>query len=125
MRLAPGPNPLKSTLRKELLKTIRSLAAGKRHFPPEIAAELAALLQLSSGHFSRLCKQRFGISPRSYIARKRIEAAREMMRNTDEPLTHIAHAHGFCDQSHFCRTFRREIGINPRLWRLRQTASEV
>lgn len=32
---------LKSTLRKELVETIRSLAAGKRHIPPEIAADLA------------------------------------------------------------------------------------
>src|SRR5690606_33272325 len=31
-----------STLRHELIDTIRALAAGKRHFPPEIAAELAA-----------------------------------------------------------------------------------
>src|SRR5690554_852366 len=35
---------LKSTLRHELIETIRTLAAGKRHFPPEIAAELAAHL---------------------------------------------------------------------------------
>lgn len=33
---------LKSTLRRELIDTIRALAAGKRRFPPEIAAELAA-----------------------------------------------------------------------------------
>lgn len=33
---------LKSTLRHELIDTIRTLAAGKRRFPPEIAAELAA-----------------------------------------------------------------------------------
>tara|TARA_R110000824_G_scaffold401145_3_gene610912 strand:- start:5932 stop:6534 length:603 start_codon:yes stop_codon:yes gene_type:complete len=36
---------LKSTLRKELVNTIRMLAAGKRHFPPEIAAELASHLE--------------------------------------------------------------------------------
>lgn len=35
---------LKSTLRRELIDTIRALAAGKRRFPPEIAAELAAHL---------------------------------------------------------------------------------
>ena len=35
---------LKSTLRKELVEAIRLLAAGKRHFPPEIASELAAHL---------------------------------------------------------------------------------
>lgn len=33
---------LKSSLRHELIETIRTLAAGKRHFPPEIATELAA-----------------------------------------------------------------------------------
>ena len=33
---------LKSTLRHELIDTIRALAGGKRRFPPEIAAELAA-----------------------------------------------------------------------------------
>lgn len=32
---------LKSSLRKELVETIRALAAGKRHIPPEIAADLA------------------------------------------------------------------------------------
>lgn len=32
---------LKSSLRKELLETIRALAAGKRHIPAEIAADLA------------------------------------------------------------------------------------
>lgn len=35
---------LKSTLRHELIDTIRALAAGQRRFPPEIAAELAAHL---------------------------------------------------------------------------------
>ncbi len=35
---------LKSTLRKELVEAIRALAAGRRHFPAEIAAELAESL---------------------------------------------------------------------------------
>lgn len=35
---------LKSTLRKELVEAIRALAAGRRHFPTEIAAELAESL---------------------------------------------------------------------------------
>lgn len=39
---------LKSTLRHELIDTIRALAAGKRRFPPEIAAELAAHIDQDS-----------------------------------------------------------------------------
>ena len=81
--------------------------------------DLAAQLSLSSSHFSHVFKQTFGITPLAYVARKRIEAAREMMLATDQPLTHIAHAHGFCDQSHFTRTFRRETGLSPLMWRQR------
>ncbi|CAN0444386.1 unnamed protein product [Ectocarpus sp. 12 AP-2014] len=39
---------LKSMLRHELIETIRDLAAGKRRFPPEIAAELAAHIDQDS-----------------------------------------------------------------------------
>ena len=83
--------------------------------------DLAAQLNLSSSHFSHVFKQTFGITPLAYVARKRIEAAREMMLATDQPLTQIAHAHGFCDQSHFTRTFRRETGLSPLMWRQRCT----
>lgn len=89
---------------------------------PIRTCHLAAQLNLSSSHFSHLFKQTFGITPLTYVARKRIEAAREMMRSTDEPLTRIAHAHGFCDQSHFSRTFRRETGLSPLIWRQRCAA---
>lgn len=84
--------------------------------------DLAAQLSLSSSHFSHVFKQTFGVTPLAYVARKRIEAAREMMLSTDQPLTQIAHAHGFCDQSHFTRTFRRETGLSPLIWRQRCTA---
>ncbi len=33
--------PLKSSLRKELIDTIRAVHAGRRHVPPEIASEIA------------------------------------------------------------------------------------
>jgi len=79
--------------------------------------ELAALLQLSPGHFSHAFKQAMGIPPLAHVARRRIQAAREMMLSTDEPLIRIAHMHGFCDQSHFTRIFRRETGIAPQAWR--------
>lgn len=84
--------------------------------------DLAAQINLSSSHFSHVFKQTFGITPLAYVARKRIEAARAMMLATDQPLTQIAHAHGFCDQSHFTRTFRRETGLSPLLWRQRCAA---
>ncbi|MBL0950648.1 MAG: helix-turn-helix transcriptional regulator [Pseudomonas sp.] len=86
---------------------------------PIRTCDLATELNLSSSHFSHAFKQTFGVTPLAYVARKRIEAARAMMLTTDQTLTQIAHAHGFCDQSHFTRTFRRETGLSPLLWRQR------
>lgn len=85
-------------------------------------SQLADLLGLSVSHFSHVFKQTLGIPPLAYVARRRIEAARDMMLRTDEPLTRIAHLHGFCDQSHFTRTFRRETGMAPQVWRRNRSA---
>ena len=84
--------------------------------------DLAVLLGLSVSHFSHSFKQTVGIPPLAYVARRRIEAARAMMLRTNEPLTRIAHLYGFCDQSHFSRTFRRETGMAPQAWRRCHTA---
>lgn len=80
-------------------------------------ADLAATLGLSVSHFSRSFKQVSGISPQAFIVRRRIAAACAMMLGTDQPLTRIAHLHGFCDQSHFNRVFTQEIGTAPQAWR--------
>jgi AraC-like DNA-binding protein len=80
-------------------------------------ADLAAVAGLSVSHFSHAFKSTVGVPPAAYVGRRRIEAARAMIEATDEPLTRIAHLHGFCDQSHFTRTFRRELGMAPQAWR--------
>jgi AraC-like DNA-binding protein len=79
--------------------------------------QLAAVLSLSVSHFSHAFKNTFGVTPLVYVARRRIESARQIMLTTDSSLTDIAHSHGFCDQSHFIRTFRRQIGVTPQAWR--------
>ncbi len=79
--------------------------------------QLAATCNLSVSHFSHAFKQALGVAPLAYVARRRIEAARQVMLVSSASLTEIALGHGFCDQSHFCRTFRREVGLSPKTWR--------
>lgn len=92
---------------------------------PIRTSSLAALIGLSASHFSHLFRKTFGMTPHAYATRMRIEAACKTMLDTEEPLTHIAHAYGFCDQSHFSRTFRRVIGTNPQAWRQRYSHEEL
>lgn len=79
--------------------------------------QLAAALNLSVSYFSHAFKQTMGVAPQVYVAHRRIELARQAMLKSRMPLAEIALNHGFCDQSHFTRTFRRETGLTPQMWR--------
>ncbi|UZH12095.1 MULTISPECIES: helix-turn-helix domain-containing protein [unclassified Halomonas] len=79
--------------------------------------ELASLLGLSASHFSHAFKQTTGVTPLTYVAATRVEAARQDMLCSGRSLCEIALRHGFCDQSHFCRVFKRETGLAPQKWR--------
>ena len=76
-------------------------------------ADLAAVSCLSSYHFSRSFKRAIGIGPQRYVARRRLERAKALMRRTNLPLALIARDVGFADQSHLTSVFRREFGVTP------------
>lgn len=79
--------------------------------------DLAAAAKLSCGYFCQSFKDSFGCPPHSYILRRRVERAKELLETTITPLSQIALDCGFADQSHFSRIFRRVTGEAPRLWR--------
>ena len=82
-----------------------------------LAGDLAQLVGLSSSHFSRAFKISTGMPPLSFVTRRRVEMACQMMLSTDHPLAMIAVTCGLCDQSHLCRVFRRVLGESPDAWR--------
>jgi AraC family transcriptional regulator len=96
------------------------------HLGGDIATEdLTGLVQMSTGHFFRSFKRSFGETPFSFIARRRMLRAQELMLTTEEPLCQIALACGLCDQSHFTRVFRRIVGESPNAWRRRVNAART
>lgn len=79
--------------------------------------DLAATARLSRSHFARAFRGSFQETPHTYILKRRVAAAKRAMRETDDPLGHIALDFGFADQSHFSRVFRRMAGMTPNAWR--------
>ena len=85
--------------------------------------DLARLVGLSTSQFSRRFRSSFGLAPRGYVIRSRLEHAKTLMRQTRSPLCQIALASGFADQSHLCRTFHALVGATPTRWRREQSAA--
>jgi AraC-like DNA-binding protein len=86
--------------------------------------DLAKVALLSTSHFSRAFKKSFGETPRDYLTRRRIHHAQAIMLSSEQPLAKIALDCGMADQSHFCRAFRRVVGVSPALWRRRLSGSD-
>lgn len=83
-------------------------------------ADLAKLIDVSVGQLFRAFKASVGVPPLQYVAARRLELACSMLRTTQEPISQVALASGFYDQSHLCRVFRRVLGASPTVWRRSQ-----
>jgi AraC family transcriptional regulator len=92
-----------------------------QHIAEKITGEdLARLINVSTGQLFRAFKASVGTPPLQYVAARRVELACSLLRTTQEPLSQVALACGFCDQSHLCRVFRRVVGASPTVWRRAQ-----
>lgn len=78
---------------------------------------LSSMAGLSPNHFARAFQQSVGMPPHQYLLRRRLEHVGRMLRETQLPLSQIALAAGFSDQSHLARHFRRLTGVPPSLAR--------
>jgi AraC family transcriptional regulator len=81
------------------------------------ATDLAGLVQLSTSHFFRAFRKTFGESPLTYIMKRRIRRAQQLMLTSRLRLSQVALECGLCDQAHLSRAFRRIVGTNPNAWR--------
>ena len=84
---------------------------------PVSVTELAAVAKLSKGYFCRAFKATMGLTPHTYIVRRRIERAQILMLTTSDTLSQIASICGLTDQAHLTRLFRRFVGQTPHNWR--------
>jgi AraC family transcriptional regulator len=89
------------------------------HLDAELSLDhLAAVAHLSPYHFARLFKNSTGLPPHQYVIARRVERAKELLRERDRPpLAEVALEVGFADQSHFARHFKRLVGVTPRQFR--------
>ncbi len=78
---------------------------------------LAKEVYLSQDYVSKLFKSTTGMTLPSYIAARRIERAKEYLRQSALPVSRIAMEVGYSNFSYFSKTFRDMTGMTPNEYR--------
>ena len=86
---------------------------------PLTLSQMADKVGLSKSYFSTLFHEIVGVSFREHLCRIRVEESKRLLLSSEYSLTDIAVAMGFTDQSHYCKMFKRIVGITPGQYRSR------
>jgi AraC family transcriptional regulator len=78
---------------------------------------MAAAAGLSPYHFSRSFKAATGRPPHRYLLERRVERARQLLRDPAQEIAQVALAAGFASQEHMTTVFRRLTGTTPARYR--------
>jgi len=106
------PLPTSGGLSPERLQRVRDYV--EAHLDDDLSLTvLADIACLSPYHFSRSFKRATGVGPQRYVIQRRVERAKRLLRQTNQPLALIAQEAGFTDQSHLTAMFRSETGVTP------------
>jgi len=83
---------------------------------------LANMTHVSVAYFCRRFKKLFGVTPIAYLYKKRILAARILLRSTDMTIKEIAEQVGYGNIYAFSKSFRRAAGTCPNAYRKQKSA---
>jgi len=83
--------------------------------------ELAKMANINKFGFAKKFKASIGMTPINYILMKKVFSCKKLIAPNSE-LTEIAYQYNFTDMAHFSKTFKRFIGISPKMYREKQRA---
>ena len=97
----------------------------ERNIDRDVTLEIVAeSVNISACYLSRLFKKTLNVNFVTYLTKRRMELAKERLISTELPVSRIATDLSYADVSYFCKSFRKQVGISPSLYRL-QSRSEM
>ena len=97
-------------------KLLKPLKNGHLMIGPRVkdtAKELCEQFHLLEKYISRYFKEHFHITLSQYITHLRLEYAKQLLQDTDTPVTEIAMQSGYQNVSYFIRIFKKTYGVSP------------
>ncbi|MGL5259996.1 MAG: PocR ligand-binding domain-containing protein [Lachnospiraceae bacterium] len=77
----------------------------------------STLCNISKSYFSRIFHKTTGTNYTTYIATKKIEWAKDLLRTTTLSIFEISEQLGFSDPGYFIKVFKKQEGITPAIFR--------
>jgi len=72
---------------------------------------------LSRYHLSRVFKRTIGVTYQEFITSRRVEKAKELLRERNRTVTDIAYTVGYDDMNNLVRNFKKHTGLTPTEYR--------
>ncbi len=88
-------------------------------------SDIAGYIFLSESYFAHTFKDEFGISPKKYLLNVRIEAAKDLLANTDQKINDIAKEIGFSSQQRFNDIFKKYEKMTPLHYRKKEKTKRI
>ncbi|MFD0712218.1 response regulator [Paenibacillus sp. GCM10027626] len=79
--------------------------------------EVADYLRISSGYFSLLFKQHFGMTYVEYLTKLRMETAKSLLVTSDRYIAQIGEMVGYVERRYFTKVFLKYTGMTPSEYR--------
>jgi AraC family transcriptional regulator, transcriptional activator of pobA len=74
---------------------------------------IAGQLHISPTYCNRIFQKIFGMSPRRYLSKMKLERAQNLLSDTNMSVEKVAQTVGYRDSSQFSRQFKRWTGMSP------------
>lgn len=114
---APGSNPWKGTgttlARAISLIEAGALAGKSSGEPASTVTQLAERLGISSRYLNKLFTEGFGTSPKQYALYRQLLFAKQLLHQTQLPVTQVALAAGFNSIRRFNEAFKQTLQLTP------------
>lgn len=113
---------LEAQREKQLLMDIRPIRLAKQyvqtHYMEPISLdEVAGEVHLNASYFSVAFKKEVGMNFIDYLIACRIDAAKVLLKTTNESMVTIADKIGYTDTKYFSKLFAKTVGIKPSEYR--------
>ncbi|MCS7458990.1 AraC family transcriptional regulator [Paenibacillus doosanensis] len=78
-----------------------------------LIAELSEKLHVHRNYITSCFKQVYGMSPKHYLTKVRVEKAKKLLQETTMSVEEIAEELTFSSSAYFCKFFRMQVGSTP------------